>query len=270
MSLTIRGTAVAAAVALVHATAAAQSAGRPTLHVNPRWKQCSFQLDASLTQSAWHQFTDEAGLVAYFRPLSDARPMGRGHFEVSALQWETAIHDADAAWNDTFVHPDSTHWLFEGDRLTFPGVMLRAGVTDRMDAALYVTKNFDANYGFVGGQVQRSLVTDPTSRWAAAARGSVVSLFGPDDLSFQVYGVDLLASRSVTLTRWASVAPYAGASGYLASSHEKASTVSLDDERVLGVRATAGAALHLSGVRLAAEYSVGRVRSLSFKLGVGR
>ena len=64
-----------AATVLVQTPAAAQS-GRPTLHINPRWKECSFQLDPALTQSAWRQFTQEAGLVAYFRPMSDARPMG--------------------------------------------------------------------------------------------------------------------------------------------------------------------------------------------------
>src|SRR5215207_2519060 len=142
-----------AAIALVQTPAAAQS-GRPRLHINPRWKECSFQLDPSVTQSAWHQFTEEAGLVAYFRPLSDARPMGKWKFEVSMLQWQTGIDDTDAAWNDTFVHPDSTHWLFEGSGLTFPGLMLRAGVTGSTDMGLYLTKNFRANYGFYGAQLQ--------------------------------------------------------------------------------------------------------------------
>src|SRR5574341_450623 len=96
----LTGGAIALAVALFQTLAAAQSRSRPTLHVNPKWDECSFQLDRSLTQSAWRQFTEEAGLVVYFRPLSDARPMGRGNFEVSLLQWETAIDDADAAWND--------------------------------------------------------------------------------------------------------------------------------------------------------------------------
>lgn len=74
--MTFLTTSVVVAVVLLQTTAAAQS--RPTLHVNPRWKQCSFQLDSSLTQGAWHQFTEEAGLVVYFRPLTDARPMGKG------------------------------------------------------------------------------------------------------------------------------------------------------------------------------------------------
>ncbi|HEU4996575.1 MAG TPA: hypothetical protein VFT29_17280 [Gemmatimonadaceae bacterium] len=262
--------AVALAIALVQTAAAAQSGGGPKLHVNPRWHECSFQIDPSLTQSAWHQFTEEAGLVVYFRSLNDARPMGRGKFEVSLLQWQTGIDDADAAWNDTFVHPDSTHYLFEGSGLKFPGLMARAGITPGTDVGVYLTKNPNANYGFYGAQVQRNLVGGATGNWAAAARVSFVSMYGPEDMDFSVYGVDLLASRKLGLTRWAAISPYAGVSTYLATSHEKTAVVNLDDERVLGVQGMLGAAMQLSAARLAVEYSVAKVPSLSLKVGVGR
>lgn len=253
------------ALAFVPAVAVAQN-GRPTLHVNTRWKQCSFQLDPALAQSAWHQFTEEAGLVVYFRPLADARPMGRSRLELSVLQWETGIDDASSAWNDTFVHPDSTHWLFEGSRLKFPGALLRVGITDRTDVGVYVAKNFDANYGFYGGQLQRNLID--RRDWAASARGSFLSLFGPADLDFIVYGVDALASRRVTLSRRVALSPYVGLSAYLASSHEKSSVVTLADENVLGAHASVGTTLELSKARLAVEYGFARVHSVSFKVGV--
>lgn len=80
-----------------------------TLHVNPRWKQCAILLDSSLSQSSWRQFTEEVGVVAYFRPLTDARPLGAGKVEVSLLQWGTKVDETTSAWNDTFVHPDSMH-----------------------------------------------------------------------------------------------------------------------------------------------------------------
>ncbi|HEX2778698.1 MAG TPA: hypothetical protein VHM30_04305 [Gemmatimonadaceae bacterium] len=258
-----------AAATLVPASAAAQG-GQPKLHVNTRWKECSIQLDPALTQSAWRQFTQEAGLVAYFRPLADARPSGRGHFELSVLQWQTGIDDNDAAWNDTFVHPDSTHWLFEGSGLAFPGLTARAGVTATTDVGIYFTKNFRANYGFWGAQLQQSLVRDPAGDWAAAARVSFVSLFGPEDVGLGVYGVDLLASRRWSLSRWAAVSPYAGVSSYLSTSHEKSPRVNLDDERVAGAQAMLGAAFELSAVRLGVEYNLARVSSLSLKAGVGR
>jgi hypothetical protein len=204
----------------------------------------------------------------YFRSLADARPMGRKHLELSLVQWETGIDDASAAWNDTFVHPDSLHWLFEGSRLKFPGLLLRAGVGERTDVGVYVAKNFNANYGFFGGQVQRNLVDG--ERWAAAARASFVSMFDPADLDFIVYGVDAVASRRTRLTQRVALSPYVGVSTYLASSHEKSAAVALSNERVLGAQATVGAALELSKARLAAEYGFAKVRSLSFKVGIAR
>jgi len=256
--------------ALTQTPAAAQTARQPVLHVNPRWKECSFQLDPSLTQSAWHQFSQEAALVAYFRPLTDARPMGKGHFELSMVQYKTGIDDKDAAWNDTFVHPDSAHWLFEGDGLKFPGLMGRVGVTGSTDVGFYFTKSPGANYGFYGAQVQHSLLESPTRAWSAAARLSFVSMYGPEDLDLRVYGADLVASRTFALTNWASVSPYAGGSTYVSSAHEQSKVVDLDDENVLGAQAMVGAAVQVSKARLAVEYNMSRVNSLSLKIGVGR
>ena len=265
---TLTTVAAALAIALIKTPAVAQTA-RPTLHINPRWKECSFQLDPALTQKAWHQFTREAGLVAYFRPMTDAQPMGKGHFELSMLQYKTGIDDTDAAWNDTFVHPDSTHWLFEGDGLKFPGVMVRAGVTGNTDVGFYLTKSPGANYGFYGAQVQRTIVQNASRTWAAAARASFVSMYGPDDLDLRIYGADVLASRKFALTRWASLSPYVGASTYMSTAHEKTTAVNLDDEHTLGAQAMVGATLQLSKARLAVEYNAAAVNSFSLKIGVG-
>jgi hypothetical protein len=266
-------TAIAAALAftLVQSTAVSHGDSKNVkLHVNPKWKQCSFQLDPSLTQEAWHQFTAEAGLVTYFRSLTDATPMGQGSFEVSVLNWQTKIDDTDPAWNDTFVHPDSTHWLLEGSSLAFPGLMFRAGITNRIDVGAYFTKAPGANYGFWGGQLQYNVVNDLEKTWAASVRLSLVSMYGPDDFKFTVYGLDFLASKEYALIGdWLSISPYAGVSAYLANSHETTAAVNLSDEHVLGAQSMVGAVTQISIARLAVEYSVAKVNSLSFKLGVG-
>ena len=242
----------------------------PTLHVSTRWKECSIQLDQSLTQSAWRQFAQEAGLVAYFRPMADAQPMGKGKFEFSVVQYDTRIDDHDAAWNDTFVHPDSTHWLFEGSGLKFPGLMARVGVSNKTDVGVYYTKNPNANYGFYGAQVQQNFMGSATSDWAASGRLSFVSLFGPEDVDLTTVGLDLIASRQFALTSWASVSPYAGVSSYLTAAREKSPVVDLDNEYQGGSQAMVGAALQLSGARVAVEYNVSKVNSLSMKVGFGR
>lgn len=260
---------MAFAIIVAPSAAFAQSSSNPVLHLTNRWKECSIQLDPSLSKGAWRQFTQEAGLVAYFRPLTDARPMGKGKFELSALQWQTAIDDHQSAWNDTFVHPNSTHWLTEESGLAFPGLTLRAGVTDRIDVGGYFTKNPDANYGFYGGQVQFSLAGNRSSDWAAAARVSAVSLYGPDDVNLSVYGVDLLTSKDYTLSpRWLTISPYAGVSTYMSSSHEKSAVVSLSDEHVMGAQAMVGAVAKVSVLRIGMEYNTAKVHSRSLKIGV--
>jgi hypothetical protein len=239
------------------------------LHVNDKWKECSFQLDPSLTQDAWHQFTKEAALVAYFRPLKSAKPMGAWNVEFSVLQWATGIDDEDAAWNDTFVHPDSAHWLTEGPRLAFPGLTARVGITDKIDVGFYWTKNPNANYGFFGGQVQYNLMNNLEKKWAASARMSFVSLYGPEDLKLNVCGLDLIASKEFPLYfRWASISPYVGVSTYLSNAHETTEKVNLQDEHVVGVQGMVGAELKLSIATLGVEYNLAKVNTLSFKIGV--
>jgi hypothetical protein len=239
------------------------------LHINPRWSECSFELDPSLTQKAWHQFTKEAGLVAYFRPLKDAKPMGAWNFEVSVLQWQTKFDDTDPAWNDTFVHPDSVHWLKEGSRLPFPGLTARVGITDKLDVGVYFTKSVGANYGFWGAQLQYNLINDLEKKLSASARMSLTSMYGPEDLKLNVYGVDAIASKEFPLYfKWASIAPYAGVSTYLSSSHETTEKVNLQNENVIGAQAMVGAVLKLSIAQLGVEYSVSKLNTFSFKIGV--
>jgi hypothetical protein len=260
--------AVALATALLTTSANAQT--RPRLHVSTRWEECSIQLDPSLSQSAWHQFTAEAAQVVYFRPLADARPMGRGRFEVALMQWQTNVDDNTPAWNDTFVHPDSTHWLYEGSGLQFPGLALRAGVTAGTDVGVYFTQNVKANYGAFGVQLQQNLFGRGARTGNVASRVSFVSLFGPADVDVNVYGVDVVASWKPWSLSRATVTPYAAVGTYLATSHEKAAAVNLADEQVLGVMGTAGAALQVSAVRIAAEASLSRVPSIAMKFGIGR
>ena len=240
------------------------------LHVDPRWKECSFMLDASLTQQAWREFTQEAGLAVYFRPLTDARPIGTGNYEFSVLQWQTSLDDTKSAWNDTFVHPDSVHWLKDGDRLPIPGLTFKTGITDKIDVGAYWVKNPEGNYGMWGGQVQYALVDEMVAQWAASTRVGFVSLYGPDDVDLTVYGIDLIASKKFVISEGRfTCSPYAGISGYVASSHEKSPVVQLKDETVGGAQGMLGVSADVYFAKLGVEYNFAEVSTLSFKIGVG-
>jgi len=257
-----------AALAWLPGAAAAQRSHDVILHVSDRWKECAIQLDPSLTQAAWRQFVEEAGLVVYFRPLTDARPLGRGNWEVSVLNANTRIDDTDPAWNDTFVHPDADHWLFEGSGLAFPGLTARVGVSNRIDLGAYFTKNVNANYGVAGAQMQYAFISDPDSPWGLAGRLSLMSLFGPEDINHGAVGLDVLASRRVFQSRLVSVTPYVGGSSYVSAARETSSVVALDAEVVAGNQAMAGVVVQVAMVRLAAEINSSRVNTRSLKVGV--
>lgn len=255
---------IALTVAALSGAALAPRASAQHLHTNHRWEECAIVLHPDLTPEAWRQFVSELGIVTYFRPMSSAKPLGRRNFEIGLLDWGTRIDDADDAWNDTFSHPDSTHYLFEGSALHIPGLAARVGVTDRLDVGVYFTKNTKSNYGFVGGQVQYSLPVDEDRRVSAAGRLSVVRLFGPDDVQASTYGLDLLVSKEV----WR-VEPYAGVSGYMARGRETTAKVDLDAETAFGAQATIGVAARVSVLRLAAEYYAAKVPGVSMKVAFG-
>ena len=234
------------------------------LHTNTRWRECAIVLDPSLTRGAWRQFVSELGLVTYFRPLASAKPLGRRNVELGLLNAGTRIDDADPAWNDTFSHPDSTHWLHEGAALYIPGVIARAGITDRVDLGAYFTKAIGSNYGFIGGQLQYNLLNDSERHLAAASRVSVVRLFGPDDVKASTYGLEFLVSKEISR-----FSPYVGVSGYLARGHETTSKIDLDDENAFGAQATVGVAANVSVLRLGAEFNLAKVPGMSMKVAFG-
>ena len=232
------------------------------LHTNNQWKECSFVLNKDLTQKDWHQFAREAGLVVYYRPMTSAKPMGVGNIELAITNMATSIDDRDDAWNDTFSHPDSTHWLFSGGALGFPGMNARAGITDKIDVGMYFTKNPNANYGIYGGQLQYNLLYDLTNRMAAAIRVSFARLFGPEDLNLGIYGLDLIVSRDVNR-----FSPYAGISTYLSSVQATTSKVSLDDENIIALQGMIGVTTHVSALRLGLEMNFAEVNTSSFLIG---
>jgi len=257
-----------AGMAGLPAGAAAQHRHDVTLHLSDRWEECAIQLDPALTQEAWHQFVEEGGQLVYFRPLTDARPMGRGNWEISVVRWQTGIDDTDPAWNDTFVHPHDTHWLYEGSGLAFPGLTARVGVSSRVDIGAYFSKNLRSNYGVAGAQVQYAFVRDPESPWGAAARLSVVSLFGPADVNLAAVGLDLLGSRRIAIVKKVVVTPYVGWSSIASAGRETSDVVTLDAEVAASSQAMAGAVLELAMVRIGAEFTTGKVATRSIKVGV--
>ncbi len=252
------------------------------LHVSDKWDECAMQLDPSLTQGAWHQFTREAGIMAVYNPITSAKPLGKWNFDIGLTQSLYFIDDTDSAWNDTFVHPTSGHWLFGKDSgksdnvtnshtgslhaLGLPLPLVRMGVTDLVDVGFYYMPAPGSNYGFLGGQVQYNFLNDTEKNLAAAVRLSAGQITGVKDFGLGSYSVDVVASKDISR-----FSGYAGLSAYLVRSHETTSAVDLDNENVFGLQGNLGVtALFFSHLKIGAQLTVGALTFPSIVIGFSR
>ena len=98
-------------IALLSLVPAAALAQKPILHVDPSLKDCSVIFASELTQSAFQRFVREFGSVSAFKQMSSPTTLGKGGVALGLDQIFFTVDEASDAWNDTFAHPDSTHYL---------------------------------------------------------------------------------------------------------------------------------------------------------------
>ncbi len=253
-----------------------------TLHTTDKWDECALQIDPSLTQSAWKQFNSEMGEILTFRPVTSAKPLGKGNFDIVLTKGWAPVVDTDAAWNDTFVHPHSSHWLYgeyaeeEGETtsghgdsphsLGLPIPLVRVGITDRIDIGATYIMAPGSNYGFLGTQVQYNLVNDTEKGVAGSVRGSMMLLVGIDDLKSAAYTIDALGSKDIAM-----FTGYGGIQANLLTSKETTSVVDLKNETKLGLQAFVGVNTTLfSHLKVGAEVSFGTLVIPAIVLGYSR
>lgn len=240
----------------------------PHLNLTTEFAACSFQLDPSLTQDAWHKFTKEAGLVAYFRPMTGADLTGIKKIDISLFSQRTAIDENSEAWNNTFVHPDSAHWLIDGPNLSIPGISIRTGISKKLDAGIMWTTSPGANYSIFGAQLQYNFLNSVKSTWSVSGRTTYSTIYGPKDLTFSIYGIEGIISKNFA---WygnkMGLSPYLDVSAVLSHSHERTDAVNLKDENVIIPQATLGLCAKLYFIRMAAEYNFSATNTFSFRIG---
>jgi hypothetical protein len=230
----------------------AQSA-HPPLHVHPSFKDCSVKFAPELTQSAYDRFVREFGSVSAFKQMASSHTLGKGRVLVGVEMLSFRIDDGSPAWNDTFHHPSDHHPL--GATQQFPKLKLRAGVTDDLDVGAFYTKNFSANYGWLGVDGKYALRKESAERpVSVAVRGAYTKTLYVSDMDMHALTADVSVGRRL----WRVVRPYAalGADGVLA--RETSDAVNLRDRAIIvphlvgGIEATVWR--HLS---VGAEFTLG-------------
>ena len=244
----------------VSASQAQNSGSDVYWHIDPSVKTCSMVIDASLTQAQWHRFTKQVGAILSFKSLAPAKTLGKMNFNIAIDNSYTPVDQHDLAWINTFTHPDENCPL--GDVISIPTIRASLGVSNNMDVGGYWTTAPGANYGAVGGEFKYAFLQETKKFPAAAVRGSVSLLTGISDFNLNVYSVDFLASKKITI-----LTSYIGFKQSVVIGTETTSKVDLDKERLLITQGYAGVAFSIWMLNLVAEYNVSSVNTFAVAIG---
>jgi hypothetical protein len=228
----------------------------PNLNVDPSVKDCSIRFAADLTQSAFSRFAREFGSVSASKQGAPPTTLGRGGFSVDVERISFSVEEKSAAWNDTFVHPDSSHEL--GSDLVLPKLRLRAGVTDDLDVGASYAQNPQANYGWLGLEAKyRVLQQREDMPVSLAIRGAYTKTLYVADMNMHAFTADVSIGR----TFWSAVTPYLAAGADAVLVRETSPAVDLKDEALLVPHVTGGLEVRWWHVAVGAEVQVSALTS---------
>ena len=233
------------------------------VHTNDRWEECAMDINSALTQSQWKQFNKNFSSILYFKPMSGAKPMGKGKFDISIEMSRTKIDEHGGAWKNTFSHPEADHFLTDDDhQLQVPVLTARYGVTSDIDAGITYTKNPGSNYSWMGADAKYAFHQDKRRGISVATRLSTVILMGVEDFDYYLAAADLLVSKELGM-----FTPYAGVTAIASTANETTDEVNLKRENVASVEAIVGTQFQWSYLSVAAEADIARTNTYSVKVG---
>ena len=234
-----------------------------TVHTNDRWEECAMDINPNLTQSEWKQFNKNFSSILYFKPMSGAKPMGKGKIDISLEMSRTKIDEHSGAWKNTFSHPEDDHFLSDDDhQLQIPVLTARYGVTNDIDAGVTYTKNPESNYSWMGMDAKYAFHQDKRRGISIATRLSSVVIMGVEDFDYYLAAADLLVSKELGM-----FTPYAGVTGIVSSANETTDEVDLERNTLASVEAIVGTQFQWSYLSVAAETDIARVNTYSVKVG---
>ncbi len=195
---------------------------------------------SGIAQDEFRDFTEEAGLMISYLPLSPAEPLGILGFDVGLETTFVDIHNDKSYWTDaTDSDPPST--------ILIPKLHVQKGLPFGVDVGAVYSKISQLNLSLAGAEIKWAAIAGNAALPAVALRGSYTKLMGVDDLDIETYGADLSVSKGFTF-----ITPYAGVGQTWVRSSEN-SDLELEDEQVSLSRAFAGVKITFLVVNLVAE-----------------
>ena len=253
------------AASLVSTSASAQSSptGRtaPTLHVSGAYRASYFDLHPELTKREFEEFAGEAGSILRFRQLGDTTPLGKGKVDISVQFTSTSIDETKGAWNNTMSHPTANSYL--GRSISFPRLVARVGISNRVDVGAWGGFDPRSNYGLAGIETKILVLSQESGKPVSVSiRPSVASLFGPAEVWAANASVDVSVSRAIR-----NFAPYVGVATTASVAGERSTDVDFDPATATASVVYAGVSYRLRGFQLSVEAEKGALVSYGVRIG---
>ncbi len=230
------------------ATAAAQ------LHVDNAIRSSVFEPPAGLTEGQFEAFTAELGSLLRFRQVGDPTTLAARRVEIGVQFTNTPFDDVRVPWST------ADHRV--GRSVSYPQVVARFGISDRVDIGAWGAFDPRAKYG-VGGVDTKIAVLKQGARWpvSVSVRPSIGSLIWPLDLWVGTVSVDASVSRTV-----GHLTPYAGVSASSSLGVEASQAVNLEPVSAGRTTAYAGAAYGWRSLVFAGEVERGTRFNYAFRV----
>ncbi len=229
-------------VAILAAPASAQQSGN------------TGDLRPGLTQAQFDAFAAELGSLLRFRQVGDATTLGKGNIEISAQFANMPFDDSKGVWT-------TAHHL--GRSISYPQVVARFGVGERVDLGAWGGLDPGAKYGLAGIDTRIALLRQSDGRPVSVMiRPSFVSLIYPSEVLAGTVGVDVSVSRA-----FGPLSPYAGIGASTSGAIEHSKVVDLDPASANQSFAFAGLSYRWRTLVMSAEVEKGARFNYAFRLG---
>lgn len=198
----------------------------------------------------------DLGLIISPQPATTAEALGVGKLDLSVGILVARIDPKDSDWAD----------VYEGGApkaLALPQARLTIGLPVGLDAGLTYARSSKTELGFAAGEIKWSLIPSGPTLPSLAVRAAYAYLLEVDDLSLDVYSLDLLTSYGVGFAVF-----YLGGGGVLIRGDEDRRDIDLGPVRESAGRAFVGIRLYYGTTNLTVEFSGSETPAGSLRLGL--
>lgn len=230
----------------------------PLLFAATCFTPAAFAADIStlnlLSQTEFRDLSEDLGAALSYKSVMPAEPLGVTGFDLGLEVTGTDITKSSAALSKATGGSTPVTTLY------VPKLHVAKGLPFGIDVAASIAIVPTTNVRVVGAELRYALMQGGITLPAVAIRGSISSLSGVDQLSFNTKGLDISISKG-----FAMLTPYAGVGRVWVNS---STNVGLADENFSLGKVFVGANLNLGLVNFALEADkTGDAKSYTAKLG---